>query len=344
MRFTFVGDLSVKEDGSRPYYRSGTSKNGNPYASVSLGVVASQNNRAYVEAFGVQLDKIKTMSVNGERMTVDWENRKDDSVVNDVAYYRKNLLRTSNIDEEFVSTLDFCKAIKDNIADLKDGAYAFYGNVEKNVYEGKVSDRFIVQNIAPANSKNGLTIMGDFYFNADSIDASEFSDNKKVYVNGYIKQWFSDVKAQKFIEQQLVIDASNINFDVDAEKNLFNYKLRQIHCSYEDGKIKNSIKSGLYKIPVVCRYVNGAEEIPFDESELTPNQKEAIALGLKTVDDFKPNGKIYGNRITEWRLVDFRLNGEYADGALESDEELDLYMDEPLATDDGDEDIMKLFG
>jgi hypothetical protein len=47
---------------------------------------------------------------------------------------------------------------------------------------------------------------------------------------------------------------------------------------------------------LVVNYVEGAEEVEFDESQLTATQKEAIELGLNTIDDFKPRNSIFGEK------------------------------------------------
>ena len=58
---------------------------------------------------------------------------------------------------------------------------------------------------------------------------------------------------------------------------------------------------------------------------LTDAQKEQIELGIKTLDDFKPKGNIYGDRIDEFRLFDPKLEGDFADGLLKADETADEF-------------------
>ena len=62
---------------------------------------------------------------------------------------------------------------------------------------------------------------------------------------------------------------------------------------------------------------------------LSETQKEAIQLGLKTLDDFK--GNVYGARVTVYRLVDFTLKDDYEDGIKDenikfSEFEEDIYV------------------
>ena len=37
---------------------------------------------------------------------------------------------------------------------------------------------------------------------------------------------------------------------------------------------------------------------------------------FKTLDDFRPSGSTYGNRVTEYRYINVSLRGEYSDGAI----------------------------
>ena len=86
-------------------------------------------------------------------------------------------------------------------------------------------------------------------------------------------------------------------------------------------------------------YVNGNEEVQFDESELTDNQREAIALGLKTLEDFRPkDAKIYGNKVSYLKLTDFDLRGDNADGAEELSDKEDEFMEEVYTIQRADED------
>ena len=48
-------------------------------------------------------------------------------------------------------------------------------------------------------------------------------------------------------------------------------------------------------------------------------------MGIKTVDDFRPKGNVYGDRIDEFRLFEPKLEGDYADGVLECDDTADEF-------------------
>ena len=65
--------------------------------------------------------------------------------------------------------------------------------------------------------------------------------------------------------------------------------------------------------------LNGAEEVEFDESQLTKSQREQLELGVRTLDDFRPKGAILGGRVNEYRLFDPKLTGDFADGLVDTE-------------------------
>ncbi len=117
-----------------------------------------------------------------------------------------------------------------------------------------------------------------------------------------------------------------------------------------------------YKIGITLSYINGNEEIEFDESQLTENQKQMIKLGLAELNDFKPKGNIYGDRKTLFYYKGFNLIGDYADGMVTIDdpdfkshiyspsvpESFKDVMNPPISTEntekDSIEDLEDLFG
>ena len=68
-----------------------------------------------------------------------------------------------------------------------------------------------------------------------------------------------------------------------------------------------------------CVMLNGSEAVEFDESQLTKAQKEQVELGIRKLEDFKPAGSIFGDRINEYRLFDPKLTGDFADGLVDTE-------------------------
>ena len=337
MRFKFTGNANaVIDKGSKGYFdRSGTSKNGDPYTSISFSVASSKNNSAYVEIFGMKKDVIKTLDTDREKIEIDWEDRNSEGVLKTVL--QKNVMNFTEDGKrrEFIADLDVAEFIKEHINELKDKKVTVTGQVNKDFYDGNARDRFVIQSIFAADDddKNGLNILGDYFFTKDSIDTSDWKKEHKLYIDGYTKEYVGAKKKQMYVSRKLVFDCSKVDFENETHVKRVNYLLTQINLAYANDSIKNNLKSkSVYKISVIISYVNGQEEIKFDESELTENQKLAIELGVKTLDDFRPKGSIYGDKKIEYKLINFDLRGDYVDGCVTIDDTIDEFEDEIYVT------------
>ena len=149
-----------------------------------------------------------------------------------------------------------------------------------------------------------------------------------MFVNGYIGDTIKadDRFVEKLFPTTIVIDYSKVDINDETQKMIFDI----IKEAFE---VKN--KKLIYKNGVELKVISGAEEIEFNEDCLTDKQKQYIKLGIKTLDDFKPKGKIFGDKINELRLISPTMKDEYSDGAVETVievKDLGLY----LATDDSD--------
>ena len=321
MRFNFVGEIGINGDDARvPGFRVINGKaNG---LSFNATVIAAQNNRAFVECAGFKNDQILTFDTDG-KIEINWDDRKDPDIVKKVANYRKNVITLNGERHEFISAFDFVDFIRDNADEIKGKEYTVTGQIQKNEYNGKISDRFVIQNMyeLTEDKPHKLTVSGEFYFNADGIDLVDWKSEKKVNFNGYTKEYMSKDHPNVYVPRLITFDCSKIDFNNDGHIALVNYKLLQMGLSYDEGKVKINLKKNTYyKMCVILNYINGAEKIDFDESTLTANQKMALKLGIKTIDDFRPNGAIFGERVQLYKLVDFDIKGDFADGCVKVDE------------------------
>lgn len=342
MRVRFTGECVINgEETKNPYVRSGKTKSGNKYETFSCGLKAAKNNTAWLELFGMESDTIHTMDSDNNKIDVDWEDRFDDDVVSKVANYKKNVI---SLDErkEFVSPYDAVQYLVKNVDELRGKRITVTGQVNKNVYNGKISDRFQIQNVylASEDDKNQFRCNDLFYFNKDSFDTADWKDEKKININGWIKTYISEEKKNMYVPQTIIFDCSKIDFENEKHRNRVNYMLKQMKCNLtDDNKIKVSIK-GIHVIPVILTYNNGAqaEEITLDD--LSPNQREAIELGIKELKDFASN--VYGSRVTEFKLKDFDLTGDYSDGCVDTEMKMSEFEEDVFepATEEKLDDIM----
>ena len=348
-RFTFIGQLEANTDeSSKGYYlREGKTKGGDKYCSINLQVVQEKNNRGFVELFGVGGKPVMTMDKDNKKISVDWSDRFDEDAIKEVADFKKYSVGIGDEKKKFIASYDAVKYIAEHIDELKGKTVVVTGQRKKNVYEGKISDRFEFSSLRTTDnedSKNRLTVNMDLVFNKDSIDTADWKDEHKLLINGYALEYMSDVKENRYVPQQIVFDCSKVDFENEKHVKMVKFRLKMLGCDLdENNKVVVKLKAKkLYQMGIITSFINGQEEVPFDESCLTEQQKEALELGLKTLDDFKPAGAVYGQRVVIYKLKDFdmRAEGKYTEGYIEvelTDDEFEekLYkIEEPASVND----------
>lgn len=335
MRFRFTGKIKFNDDNKdRPSLRTGKTKDGDEYKLLNLGITTDKSNWAFVELFGMKSDEIKTMDVDNNKFDVDWEDRFNEDIVESVASYKKtyvNLSKERGDGKGFVSSYDAVEYIVDNIETLSEATVCITGDVNKNEYNGRLSDRFIIRSLYVVDENDvrpSFRTYGRYFFTKEDIDDADWKEDKKLAIDGYINTYMSSEKANKYVKHPAIFDASKVDYNNEDHIKVKDYKLRQLGIAEEDGKIANKLKSNkVYALDIEFAYLNGAEQTEFDMDTLTENQKVAIELGLKTVDDFRPKGDIYGDRKVEYKIVGFDLRNESADGVFELGETMDEFND-----------------
>lgn len=338
MNGTFTGKASLnKMDSKYPYYVEGKTKNGAKYNRFNLAVTDDKNNRIMLELFGMVQDEIKTMDNNNQKISIAWDDRNDQDYINTVASYKKNVF--SFVDDErkeFISTYDAINYLNNNADELRDKKIGVTCQVSPNVYNGKISNRYEIRNIYTIDDtkKQQLRITGDFFFNKDSIDTSDWKSEKKLIINGYVQGYISDKKKTMYIPQTIILDCSKADLKNEKHLSQVKFRLSMLNCDLKDDKISTKLKSNtMYKIGVVLRFYNSAQEVEVTEDMLTEKQRLALKCGLKTIEDFQT--KAYGERITEFKLIDFQIEKEaYADGCVDLEIKPSEFDEEVFVPDD----------
>lgn len=314
VKFNFIGTASLpKADSKRPFIKEMT-KNKRRMLSLNFGIKESDNNMAFVEAFDGEQDKIKTMNGDNEKIEIAWEDRFDEDVVKSVASYRKTTVDFGEDlggRKEFVAMYDAIEYIKETLPKYK-GKICITGQMVKEYYKDKYYDKFKIQNIyaVDEDKKNRLTLTADIFYNKESVDKADFKAEKKIYIDGYIQQYINKDEGIKFIPQRFVFNASKYDIENNEKhKTLLDYKLQYIDI--DSKKMQHLLWE--------CVMLNGAETVDFDESQLTKAQKEQVALGIRKIDDFRPAGSLYGDRVNEYRLFDPKLTGDFDNGLIDAD-------------------------
>ena len=322
-RFNFVGTPVIpkqKADTKRPFCKEMTKKDDKgkkrEMLSMTFGVKESDSNMAFVEAFDSVQETIKTMNTDNEKLDVAWADRFDEEIVSQVANYRKYIVDLGEDHggrQEFITVYDMIKHLQEYLPDYE-GRVVVTGQFTRDWYGKKKMyySKFRIQNVfaAPEERKSRLMITADLFYNKDSFDDSDFDENKKITLDCYIEQYINKDEGRKYVPIQVVFSGAKYDMENERHKKLLDYKMKYIKVKSKD----------MVHIPWEMVLLRGAEEADFDESMLTDAQKEQIELGIKTLDDFKPKGNIYGDRIDEFRLFDPKLDGDFADGLLDADD------------------------
>lgn len=328
-RFSFCGTPVIpkqKADTKRPFCKEISKKDEKTketkkMLSMTFGIKETDMNMAFVEAFDSQQKVIKTMDVDNEKMDVDWDDRFDEDIIEKVANYRKYIVDLGDEHggrQEFITAYDMIEHLREHLPNY-DGRVVVTGQFTRDWYAKKKTyfSKFRIQNVfaAPEERKNRLLLTMDLFYNKSSLDDSDFDENKKMTLDCYIEQYINKDEGRKYVPIQVVFSGAKYDLENEKHKKLFDYKMKYI-------KVKNK---NMVHIPWEIVLLRGAEEAEFDESMLTDSQREQIELGIKSVDDFRPKGNIYGDRIDEFRLFEPKLEGDYADGVLECDDTADEF-------------------
>lgn len=328
-RFSFCGTPVIpkqKADTKRPFCKEITKKDEKTketkkMLSMSFGIKETDMNMAFVEAFDSQQKVIKTMDTDNEKLDVDWDDRFDEDIISKVASYRKYIVDLGDDHggrQEFITAYDMIEHLREYLPDYN-GRVVVTGQFTRDWYAKKKMyfSKFRVQNVfaAPEECKNRLLLTMDLFYNKASLDDSDFDESKKMTLDCYIEQYINKDEGRKYVPIQVVFSGAKYDLENEKYKKLFDYKMKYI-------KVKNK---NMVHIPWEIVLLRGAEEAEFDESMLTDSQREQVELGIKTVDDFRPKGNVYGDRIDEFRLFEPKLEGNYADGVLECDDTADEF-------------------
>lgn len=338
MRFSFVGEIVLNGlDTEKPYLKEGLTKKGVPYKSIKMIVRASKSNSAFLEMFGMERDVIKTKSDDGTDLEINWNDRTDPDVIKQVTYSRKFVIAQGEERVEFLSEIDFIDYIGVHFDEINGKRARITGEVEKNEYNGKVTNRYKIHSIYlldeeedkeidEATANKNLKLKGIMYFSKEDIDIADWDSEKKIRINAYSREYMGKDKngqaiPDRYYELPLVFDASKIDFSKETHVKMLKLRLKQLCCDLTaDNKVKITAKNGYYSNNFVINLYQGAEEVEFTYDSLTQVQKEMVDLGMKTVDDFKPTGTSYGERIVRFKVVDFDLRNDYADGVVKEDD------------------------
>lgn len=366
-RFNFVGSVSYGKEplSTKPM---GSSK----WSKTRLGVgVKNDNNMQFLNMEYIHNDSVKTCKIlgkDGETFEVDLNKTTNEEVVAKASdmvkitvdletdfekkkEYTSLIFKVRNIEKkkpeeitdedktklveykaqikelatnrvEFAHMKDAIKFVNASLPVIKDYKIRVTGTVKSNFYNNKNNLQYIPSfiEIVPQDTENQLKAYMDVFYEEGGIE--DDLSVKKMFVNGYVGEKVK--KVDTLFPLSVVIDYTKIDLE-NAE--------HQMLLGFMKDIFKITDKKQVHKIGVELNVINGSEVVEFDESCLTDQQRLAIQFGLNKIEDFKPRGNVYGEKIQELKVVKANLKA-YPNGCKEvfNVDDLHLY----LSKDDSD--------
>lgn len=317
-RFNFIGETKFpKADSKRPFIKKSTNSDKKEMLTLNLGIKASDTNIAYVQMMDSVRNEIK-FKVDGEEVIIKWENRFDEEEIKKVPFYN---LYTVDLGEDnrhqFITGYDCIKFLQENLTECK---ICVTGDVRFSYYKGEYYKNFNARNfyVVDENKPNKLYITADIHFDKSCVDKSDWAENKVIYIDGYVPQYINKETGTKMMPQRFVFNASRIDPTVEKQKKLLDYMLEFVDVKHKT----------VHHLAYECTYYNGSVEVDFTEDCLTNLQKKQIELGRKTLEDFRPKGATYGEKVSEIRIVDPLFTGDFADGFVDTEMKMAEFEDE----------------
>lgn len=310
-RFNFCGKVFVSR--KAPMVKRDTLKTSEKI-SINFGIKAGTN-MGYVKLEGFKNDVIKTLDPNMKSIEVDWADRFDEDVIKNVSSIKKF---TVNLGErkEFITEWDMIEYLESALTGYEDdivvtGQFVLRPGTGK--YSDQVYREFQIQNVYMPSEKDTphLTMNLDLYYDKDSMDKSSLKDDGKIFMHCYTPMYSKADNARKMFLIDTVFNTAVFDMSKPKHKAIYDYKMR-----YLETKSRNPVHMN-WQIAVV----NGAEEVEFTMDSLTEQQKEQVELGISKMEDFKPRGNIFGERVNELRLVKPILTGEFEECKAAADSE-----------------------
>lgn len=252
----------------------------------------------------------------------DAEKYKIEDNKNKIEEYSNQIKELALNRKEFIMK-DAIKFLNSALPALKGLKVKVTGQPTINYYKGKASLQYVPSmiEIVPNDTDNCLKVWTDVFYSKDDVDDDK--KEKKMTINTYMGQRKGG--QDKLYPVPIIFDYTKYDENIEEHKMLLDY---------QKSTFETKNKKVYYRHNVELNVVEGAEIVEFDESKLTDKQKLQIKMGLSKLEDFKPRGNIYGNRIHELKFFKAILKDDFADGAIEAFDVKDL--GDYLESDDSD--------
>ncbi|MGM9986349.1 MAG: hypothetical protein ACI35O_03880 [Bacillaceae bacterium] len=202
--------------------------------------------------------------------------------------------------KEFIAEYDFTEYLHKLIKSekIKDKVFKVSGEIKYEEYNGNFYKKMVPQRIYLVANDEKQTSTGQItlFYNKESLDENSFEGTKKLYINGYARNYDGQRKAEISVPIQLTIDGSK-----EDEKTEKFVKVMKKQFTVTDDSWK--------ELGVKVVLLDGAQKAEVTEEMLTDFQKEMLELEAITMDEIRAEieretgGELYGERVQEMVIV-----------------------------------------
>lgn len=244
-----------------------------------------------------QIKALEASSTDSDAIVFLQENYGMTEGANALEFAKDLLAKSLAKRKEFLSEYDFVEFLKTAIPKCGNNVFVVTGVIESSIYNGKGSQKFKVQQVKLAAPGTPQKFRGEMeiYFDNSCLDESMFTDIRKYFLNGYVRNYSSAHKKEIGIPTTVVIDGSKF----DASNEIATRQLNFLKSLFTVEEKENFSVCG-----VKCVFANGVQKVEVTEDMLSPFEKEQIFLGLASIEDFKKAyGQANGEREREIKVV-----------------------------------------
>lgn len=312
IKFTMVGNLSVAKDSDKHRaFEDKLTDKGGIFRSLKLNMKSNNDffspqikgflNSAKKsdDAINVNDSDIYSLEQNseGKYNSVKFKYKDKEKHMKNIAEFKKMVFVNDNERYEFCNEFDYSEFVYNELTSGKfdNAKFRVIGEIEyTSWFNEKTNQEQIFTNysvnriyVVPDDTEEEATANIEMYINEDCVNEDRLEDENLLVVNGYIPQYDSKKKAD-------IGFYKSIEYPLNAEGELAQRKLKVIKKLLLDNFDKNQ----LCKIGFKVDLINRREQLEFDESMLSDDEKEMIELGLMDIEDLKAQyGLGMGNRI-----------------------------------------------
>lgn len=255
--------------------------------------------------------------------------------VGELAEFKKCVFVNGNERNEFVNEYEFSMFVHNELSKEENQSklYKIVGDIEYSEYTNpKTNETNIYTNykvnriyVVKEDTEQTATATMDMLITENAIDDSELEEKGSFKISGYVPQYLNKEQPNKGYFQILefplnIEDETKRRIKFDLIKGLFNFE-----------------GSELAKIGFKINLINKIEEVEFDESMLTDEEKMYIELEIMSLNDFKDKyGKGKGGYIKKFEVD--KISATYRLGAVPTE----LTLEQILS--DGKQEDLKTTG